>query len=556
MMLKLIMPDGTLEKISSGDNALGLSHKYAANFVSPIAEIIFKGKERDLQAPITDDGQVEFVEMNTSRGMQVFVRTLLFLCIVSFHKVRPDVKLEVRNSLGNALYVVVHSEKPVLEADLDRVEALMHQCIAAKEPIYYQKITREEARSCSVKDGNIKDREGLLDMLPERQLFTANVLLGYKEYFFGALLPTIEHIDKFQLIRFEEGFVINYPSEHHYDVLSPWNPNRRINEIYNEAESWSAMINCNTVAKLNKNIDSGQVNKIIQVSEALQEKKIAQIADKITANIKNVKMVLIAGPSSSGKTSFAQRLSIQLGVNGIKPIPLSMDNYYKNRVDTPRKPDGSYDFECVEAIDIPLFNEHLQRLLSGEFVKLPKYNFRSGIREYRGEELQLADNGVLVIEGIHGLNEALTASIPAENKMKIFISALTPLSLDDYNRIRTTDVRLLRRVVRDSQFRSHDAGMTLKLWPSVREGEEKYIFPFQEDADIFFNTSLIYEVAVLKKYAVPLLNNVKPGEEGYTQANYLLELLRLCKAIEDESVIPNNSIMKEFLGGSVFKDAL
>jgi uridine kinase len=556
MMLKLMMPGGDLETIPQGSNLLKLSHKYAANYASPIAEGIFNGKEVDLQAPVMTDGKVEFVELNGSLGMRVFVRTLLFLCIVAFNKLRPDVKLEVRNSLGSALYLVVHSEKPVVEADLERISALMHKYIADKEVVHYQKITREEARACSVTDGNLKDREGLLDMFPERQLFTANELLGYKEYFFGALLPTVEFLAKFELIKFEAGFVINYPATGHYDILPSWNCNRRINEIYNEAEAWSAMINCNTVAKLNKVIKNGQVNKIIQVSEALQEKKIAQIADKITANIKRVKMVLIAGPSSSGKTSFAQRLSIQLGVNGIKPIPLSMDNYYRNRVDTPRKPDGSYDFECVEAIDIPLFNEHLQHLLNGEFVKLPKYNFRSGVREYRGEELQLVENGVLVIEGIHGLNEALTASIPADNKMKIFISALSPLSLDDYNRIHTTDVRLLRRIVRDSQFRSHDAGMTLKLWASVREGEEKYIFPFQEDADIFFNTSLIYEIAVLKKYAVPLLQKIKPVEAEFTKADYLLRLLNLCETIEDESAIPNNSIMKEFLGGSIFKDAL
>ena len=315
------------------------------------------------------------------------------------------------------------------------------------------------------------------------------------------------------------------------------------------------MVHCNTVGKLNKIIDLGYAEKIIQVAEALHEKKLANIAD-ILASHHELKLVLIAGPSSSGKTSTAQRLSIQMAVNGLRPIAISMDDYYKNRVDSPRKADGSYDFECLEAIDLELFNDHLQRLLAGEKVKMPKYNFRTGCREYRGNELQLQENSVLVIEGIHGLNEKLTPSVPAEHKIKIYVSALTPMSFDEYNRIRTTDMRLLRRMVRDSQFRSHDAETTLRTWADVRDGEEKYIFPYQSSADIIFNTTLIYEFAVLKKYAEPLLRAV-PQSAGmaYTTARRLLNILSYVKPLEDE-VIPNNSILREFIGGSVFKDAL
>ncbi len=316
------------------------------------------------------------------------------------------------------------------------------------------------------------------------------------------------------------------------------------------------MIHCNTVGKLNKIIDLGYADKIIQVAEALHEKKLAGIADMIASRRGELKLILIAGPSSSGKTSTAQRLSIQLAVNGIRPMAISMDDYYHNRVDTPRKADGSYDFECLEAIDLELFNDHLQKLFAGGRVKLPKYNFRTGMREYRGNELQLTDESVLIVEGIHGLNEKLTASIPAAKKLKIYVSALTPMSFDEFNRINTTDVRLLRRMVRDSQFRSHDAEGTLKLWQDVRDGEEKYIFPFQSSADVIFNTTLIYELAVLKKYAQPLLERVPvTSGKAYTTARRLLNVLRYVKQI-DEPAIPNNSILREFVGGRIFKDAL
>ena len=287
----------------------------------------------------------------------------------------------------------------------------------------------------------------------------------------------------------------------------------------------------------------------------MHEKKIAGIADKIAASNKDVRLVLIAGPSSSGKTTFAQRLSIQMVVNGLRPVPVSMDDYFKDRHDTPRKPDGTFDFESVDAVDLELFNDHLRRLLAGECVKMPKYNFRSGMREYRGREIQLGENDVLVVEGIHALNERISEAVPANNKMKIYISALTPMQLDSYNRIHTTDMRLLRRIVRDSQFRSHDALMTLKLWDDVRRGEEQYVFPFQDSADIMFNTSLVYEFAVLKKYAEPLLKLIQPDEAVYTRAQRLLELLSHVRGMDD-AAIPTNSILREFIGGSIFKEAL
>jgi uridine kinase len=553
-MLNLQMPDGKTIQCPEGVTTLQLAATYAADAKFPIVAGIFNGEEVDIQKPLFGDGKVEFIAVNTEEGMRAFERSLLFLFIVATKKVCPQLKVETRNSLGSAVYICLHNGNPSA-ADLQKITKEMQKMIAAKEPFKYVKVSREEAVKYVSKDDMKDDRMGLLEMLSERTNFVVNILEDTYSYFFGPVLPSTELLGPFELIKYEDGVVINRPTVDSYPKVPKWSRTHRINDIYQEAEQWSAMIDCNTVAKLNKIVVDGQATKIIRIAEALQAKKIAAIADKVNNSHKDIKLILIAGPSSSGKTSFAQRLSDQLAVVGIKPLPISMDNYYLNRVDTPRKADGSYDFEALDAIDIPLFNDHLSRLLRGEKVKMPKYDFRSGTREYRGEEMAMDSKSVLVVEGIHGLNEKLTGSIPAANKLKIFVSALTPMSLDDYNRIHTTDMRLLRRMVRDSQFRSHDAAMTIELWPSVREGEEKYIFPFQEDANLFFNTSLIYELGVLRKYAEPLLEKIPTTEKAYTVARRLLGFLRLVQPISDET-IPNNSILREFLGGSVFKDAL
>ncbi len=553
-MITLYFEDGRTLNCNLGTSLLQACREFHCQGADAAAEAVIDGDETDLQKPLQKSGKVIFVPIKSEAGMRVYERTLLFLFLVAAAAACPDLRFETRNSLGSALYVVVRGRK-ITSQEIKDITAEMRRLIAVKEPIGYAYVTRKEVMEYSKKDGTAQDRSGLLDMMPDRQRFVSNVLCGYHGYFFGPVLPSADLVSHFELIPFEDGLVLNKPSVHTFPEVETWSRTQRINSIYDEAEAWSAMIGCNTVAKLNKLIAAGQTEKIIRVTGALQEKKIAAIADQITESGTGIKLVLIAGPSSSGKTSFAQRLSDQLQVNGIQPLPISMDNYYLNRRNTPKKPDGSYDFESVEAIDLPLFNEHLSRLLQGETIKLPKYNFRSGIREYRGDTIKMFANSVLVVEGIHALNDRLTASIPKFHKVKIFVSALTPLSLDDYNRIHTTDTRLLRRIVRDSQFRSHDAAMTIEMWPSVREGEEKYIFPFQEEADIFFNTSLIYELAVLKKYAEPLLKAISKTEPAYVVGKRLLDFLALISPMSDET-IPNNSILREFLGGSVFKDAL
>ena len=487
--------------------------------------------------------------------MRVYTRTLLFMLLVSAKKLRPDVELEVRNTLGSALYCVDHSSHKLTGEDIKAIEAEMRKLVEQKAPVMLKRLPKAEAMqvACSF---CTSDREALLKQVPEDAVLSLYYLEGQPGYFFGPMCPDCGYVPNFELLPYGNGVIINYPDTGDWTYLPPFEDKPRLNAAYQEAEDWSAMIQCNTIGKLNKLIEEGYAGRIIQVAEALHEKKLAGIADMIAARKDELKLVLIAGPSSSGKTSTAQRLSIQMAVNGLRPMPISMDDYYLNRVDSPRKPDGSYDFECLEAIDLELFNEHLQKLLAGERVKMPKYNFRTGFREYRGNELQMQENSVLVVEGIHGLNEKLTASIPANKKMKIYVSALTPMSFDEHNRIHTTDARLLRRMVRDSQFRSHDAEATLLRWGDVREGEEKYIFPFQTSADVVFNTTLIYELAVLKKYAVPLLEAVpRTAGKAFMTAQRLLTMLYYVKEIDD-AAIPNNSILREFVGGSIFKDAL
>lgn len=554
-MLQIILPDGTQESFVPGTTLAEISRAWEHRYDSPIAEGIFNGEACNLQQKLMENGTLDFVPVNSDEGMRAYVRSLTFLCIVAMKKLYPEVRIEVRNSLGSALYCMMNGRK-LSAAELQRVEAYMHRLVGKKEPICLFPLNREEAIRALQDPQTSDDRLGLFCKMDQEKKIPAYELCGVREFFLMPLMISVEYLGSFELIPFEEGFVINYPDTGDYRKLPPWDRRRRINETYHEAEEWSAMIGCNTVAKLNRIIAEGKADNIIRVAEALQEKKFVSIADYITRCRDTLKLVLIAGPSSSGKTSSNQRLSVQLEVNGIHPIPISMDNYYVNREDTPKKSDGSYDYECVEALDLEQFNADLAALMQGETVELPRYNFVTGCREYKGDRIRREENSVFVVEGIHALNPLVSASIPAENKLKIFVSALTPMSIDDYNRIHTTDLRMLRRMVRDAKFRSHDAVTTLKTWSSVREGEDRYIFPCQEEADIFFNTSLIYEPAVLRKYAMPLLASVpKEEKEAYFIARRMLGLLQLIEPLDDEA-IPNNSIMKEFIGGSTFASAL
>ena len=393
------------------------------------------------------------------------------------------------------------------------------------------------------------DKEALFKY---RRTSTVNLyeLDGIKNYFYGYMMPNTKEVRLFKLIPYAHGFILLFPNEQNPVELAHFVPQPKLSHVFKESENWARILDVDIVASLNNLITEGKLPDLIRVSEALHEKKIAQIADSISQHSK-VRLVLIAGPSSSGKTTFAQRLCIQLRVNGLKPHVISIDDYFVDRENTPRDEYGEYDFEALEAIDIKLFNEHMARLIAGETVEIPRFNFKTGKREYKGHTITLEEEDVLVIEGIHGLNEKLSYAIPKENKFKVYVSCLTQLNVDYHNRIPTTDTRLIRRMVRDYQYRGLSAEQTLAQWASVRRGENKNIFPFQEEADVMFNTVLLYELAVLKNKAEPLLFGIDRRSPYYSEAKRLLKFLEYFLAAGTEG-IPYNSIIREFVGGSCF----
>ncbi|MCX7971489.1 MAG: nucleoside kinase, partial [Negativicutes bacterium] len=354
----------------------------------------------------------------------------------------------------------------------------------------------------------------------------------------------------------QDGFILRYPEKDNPRVLPPFVDQPKLSRVFREAERWGKILNCDFVSSLNNATgDCRRIGDIVRVAEGLHEKKIAQIADMVAEQSDQIRLITIAGPSSSGKTTFANRLGIQLMVNGLRPVRISLDDYFVDRERTPRDKNGDYDFEALEAIDIDLFNEHLTALLAGEEVDIPSFDFTTGSRRYKGNLLVLGENQPLIIEGIHGLNERLTESVPRHSKLKVYVSAITQLAIDNHNRIATTDTRLIRRIVRDNRYRGHTALATLKMWPSVRRGEERNIFPFQEEADVMFNSALIYELAVLGAHAVPLLEQITADDEQYFEARRLIKLLSFFLPISEE-LVPNNSILREFIGGSSFDTCL
>ncbi len=557
-MIQVTLPDNTITQIAEGGNLLSLAVKEGEKRGVPILSAIYNGLAVDLVQPITEDGSVIFIDANSEDGMRVYTRTLLFMMIEAAAELMPDLDIEVRNTMGSSLFCRASHNgvlRPLALDEVMRLQERMRQMVVLKMPIDLKILTKQQTCDLAEHSRHITPEiVRLMKILPDQIKLKVYFLNGMPGFFFDGFVPDCSYVPYFEILPYEDGMMINYPDIGKWNELPKFHDQAIMHDAYEEMEQWAKMIHCDTIGKLNTIIEAGYEDKIIQVAEALHEKKLARIADKVADRKRDLKIILIAGPSSSGKTSTAQRLSIQLAVNGLRPMPISMDDYYVNRDDTPRREDGSFDFECLEAIDVALFNEHLQKLLAGQEVELPKYNFKTGLREYHGNRIQMDERSVLVIEGIHGLNEKLTASIPAKNKMKIYVSALTPMSLDAYNRIHTTDVRLLRRIVRDNQFRAYNAEKTLNMWMNVREGEEKYIFPFQGDADVVFNTTLIYELAVLKKYAVPLLQEVPiTNPLAYNAAHRLTHLLKYVREIDD-TIIPNNSILREFFGGSVFKE--
>ena len=513
----------------------------------PVVGAIFNNEYKNLDDELQEDGTLELININSKEGMKIYRRTLTYIMGMAFWKLYPEARVVVNYQLTNAMYCNLENMK-VTEEMLYNVQEEMKRIVEKDLKIEKRTMTREEAGKFYEKNNTGKGR--LQYDLATNEKINMSYCEDYFNYFYEIIATHTGVTKIFELKKYYDGFLLRYPSSQDVNVLPEYEETKKLSWALHEYETIYKVLNVGTVYRLNKRVKEGSIKELILLSEALHEKKIAQIADKI-AERKNVKMVLIAGPSSSGKTTFAQRLGIQLRLNGLKPVTISVDNYFVERQDTPRDENGEYNFECIEAIDLELFNEHLVKLLNGEEIEIPEFDFSVGTKRYNGKTMKLADDEILVIEGIHCLNDKLTSQISKDQKYKIYISALTVLNMDRYNRISTTDTRLIRRIVRDYQFRSYSAIHTLNTWHKVTEGEEKNIFPYQEEANKIFNTSLIYELNALKPIAMPLLEEITNEDKEYAEAQRLINILKYFREIPNEYV-PNNSLLKEFIGGGTF----
>lgn len=509
---------------------------------------IFNNEYQNLEYEVKNDGKVDLIDTFSKEGMKIYVRTLVYIMGKAFEKIYPNEKLTVEYQLGNAMFCTIDNMK-ITDEFIEKMTEEIKSIISEDLKIKKVTMTREEAKEFYGKTNASKGR--LQYDLTDNEEIYMYYCEDYYNYCYGTMANRTGVLEKFEIIKYYDGFLLRYPTTKNPTEIPEFKPTKKLSWALEEYERIHKILETNTVYKLNKAINDGRIKDVIMLAEALHEKKIANIADDI-ANRKNVKMVLIAGPSSSGKTTFAQRLGIQLRLNGIKPVTISVDNYFVERGDTPKDENGEYDFESIEAIDLKLFNEHLVKLLNGEEIEMPRFDFHEGTKKYKGDMLKLNSDEILVIEGIHCLNDRLTSQISKDEKYKVYISALTVLNMDRYNRISTTDTRLVRRIVRDYQFRGYSAKHTLDTWASVNRGEEKNIFPYQEDADKIFNTSLIYELSALKDIAKPLLEEITQDEKEYAEAQRLLNILKYFEPIPNEEV-PTNSLLKEFLGGGNFK---
>lgn len=503
---------------------------------------------RSLSYEPEENETVELIDVSSADGMRIYVRGLLLIMSKAFHKLYPEALLTVNYQLSNATFCQIDNMEATEEM-IENVSKEMEKIIASDIEIKKVVMTKEEAAKFYNKEQTLRGRLQLDNK--DKDTVSLYFCEDYYNYFYGVMPISTGYTKTFELKVYNNGFLIRYPSRKNPEKLEEYKENKKLLNTLQEYEDIHRVLGINTIYKLNREILSGNEKDVILLAEALHEKKISDIADKIV-NRNDVKVVLIAGPSSSGKTTFAKRLGLQLRLNGLKPVTISVDNYFVERTETPLDENGKYNFECLEAIDLKLFNHDLIELLKGNEILMPTFNFKTGCKEYTGETMKLGSDEILVIEGIHCLNDKLTAAIPRENKYKIYISNLTVLNIDYLNRISTTDSRLIRRIVRDYKFRSYNAMHTLQIWNSVNRGEEQYIYPFQEEADSMFNTSLIYEFCVLKKFAVPLLESINSSYPEYSEARRLLEFLKYFETIDMENV-PKNSLLREFIGNSIFE---
>lgn len=510
-------------------------------------------KVEDLNFLIFKPKDIEFIDLSISSGMRVYVRSLSMVLAKAISELYPQAILRIEHPISKGYYCQIDNLNEQLTPEvISKIKERINAIIAQDRPIYSEeKQTTEVKKLFSNQSEHNEDKVALLETLgnPYCRFFRID---DYIDYYNGVLLPTTAHLELYDIVNYYDGFLLKIPNREVPLKLEEMIVSPKMYDIFKEYLGWNKIMNIRNVGEFNIACRNNQSFNLIKVSEALHEKKVASIADMIANRSEKIRFALVSGPSSSGKTTFSKRLSVQLMVCGLKPIVLSLDNYFVNRDDTPLDENGDWDFEHLHALDLPLFNQHLKQLLNGEEVEIPVFNFEDGKRYSGGEKIQLKDDNILIMEGIHALNPELTMDIPKETIFKIYVSALTTISIDNHNWIPTADTRLLRRIIRDFRFRNYSARETIARWPSVRRGEEKWIFPYQENADVMFNSALLFELAVLKKHAEPILAEVPKFCEEYTETHRLMKFLNYFVPILDRE-IPPTSLLREFLGGSSFR---
>lgn len=545
-----VIVEGEHIECKEGTELLELAQRYQRKYQDDIVLAMVNHKLSELWKPAQDGDKITFLTTGTVSGNETYRRSMVMVMLKAFydvygHKIN---NINVMYSLSKGYYCEVDGDLQVTRDALYQVKARMTEIIKAAMPFEKHVISTNEAMEFFHKH-RMYDKERLFKF---RRSSRVNVyrLNKFVDYFYGYMVPNTGYLKYFELHAYDEGFVLQMPVKEEPRRVPKFCPQEKVFSVLKESSKWGELLEIGAVGALNENISKGKIGEIMLVQEALQEQKIAEIAKQL-ANRPDVKFIMIAGPSSSGKTTFSHRLSVQLRACGLHPHPIAVDNYFVNREDNPKDENGDYDFEALQAIDINLFNQDMGRLLKGEEVEIPSFNFKTGQRQYKGDTLKLGPDDILVIEGIHCLNDELSFSLPKESKFKIYISALTQLNVDEHNRISTTDCRLIRRIVRDARTRGATAEETLARWQSVRAGEEKNIFPYQEEADVMFNSALIYELAVLKQYVEPLLFGIPVDSPYYTEAKRMLKFMDYILGVSSD-IVPANSLLREFIGGGCF----
>ena len=542
-----------LKNIPIGSSLLDIYNEFKLNMPYGVISAKVNNRTEGLTYRVYNNKDIEFLDVRDPSGMRTYVRSLCFVLCKAVEELFPEGRILLEHPVSKGYFCNLKIGRPITLEDVTRIKQRMQQIIAEDIPYHRVECHTEEAVKL-FSERNMPDKVKLLET--SGTLYTYYYKLGETiDYYYGNLAPSTGYLKVFDIVKYYDGVLLRIPNKHNPLVVEEVIKQEKMLDVFTEYLHWLDIMGMSNVGDFNEACNKGHATDIINVSEALQEKKIAHIADEIFNRGKNgerIKLVLISGPSSSGKTTFSKRLSIQLMTNGLRPYPISLDNYFVNREDTPKDEQGNYDYESLYALDLDFFNKQLQALLNGEEVELPTFNFTTGRRAFNGEKLRLESNMILILEGIHALNPDLTPQIPEINKYKVYVSALTTISLDDHNWIPTTDNRLLRRIIRDFNYRGYSARETISRWQSVRNGEDKWIFPYQENADAMFNSALLFEFAVLRRYAEPILNSVPYNCPEYSEAYRLLKFIKYFVPVQDKE-IPPTSLLREFLGGSSFR---